>query len=128
MSALTTRDLNTQPINTEKNTAVGEENRPQELPHKHLLGQKSSTDKRYDRSSFGGKSEGMADTPHSGAYISPSDAIMSPASQKLAGFKQRQITKQQSGKNTTSRMLFAKTPSTSSGGPEEDEVEGTQGR
>lgn len=27
-------------------------------------------------------------------YISPSDAIMSPASQKLAGFKQRQINKQ----------------------------------
>jgi len=37
----------------------------------------------------------MADSMHSGAYISPSDAIMSPASQKLAGFKQRQITKQQ---------------------------------
>ncbi|KAK0265184.1 hypothetical protein LTR91_008267 [Friedmanniomyces endolithicus] len=109
MSALTTRDLNTQPANTEKQAAVGEENRPQELQHKHLLGQKSSSDK-------------------SGAYISPSDAIMSPASQKLAGFKQRQITKQQSGKNTTSRMLFAKTPSTSSGGPEEDDVEGNQGR
>ena len=31
----------------------------------------------------------------SGSYISPSDAIMSPASQKLAGFKQRQINKQQ---------------------------------
>ncbi|KAK1075373.1 hypothetical protein LTR74_000335 [Friedmanniomyces endolithicus] len=109
MSALTTRDLNTQPTNTEKNIAVGEENRPQELQHKHLLGQKSSTDK-------------------SGAYISPSDAIMSPASQKLAGFKQRQITKQQSGKNTTSRMLFAKTPNTSSGGPEDEDVEGTQGQ
>lgn len=26
-----------------------------------------------------------------GAYVSPSDAIQSPASQKLAGFKQRQI-------------------------------------
>ncbi|KAK0259495.1 hypothetical protein LTR48_001500 [Friedmanniomyces endolithicus] len=109
MSALTTRDLNTQPTNTEKNTAVGEENRPQELQHKHLLGQKSSTDK-------------------SGAYISPSDAIMSPASQKLAGFKQRQITKKQSGKNTTSRMLFAKTPSTSSGPPEDHDVEDNQVR
>lgn len=30
----------------------------------------------------------------SGTYISPSDAILSPASQKLAGFKQRQINKQ----------------------------------
>jgi len=97
MSALTTRDLNTQPANTEKQAAVGEENRPQELQHKHLLGQKSSSDKRYDHTvlRFGGRSEGMADTMHSGAYISPSDAIMSPASQKLAGFKQRQITKQQ---------------------------------
>ena len=27
-------------------------------------------------------------------YVSPSDAIMSPASQKLQGFKQRQINKQ----------------------------------
>lgn len=31
----------------------------------------------------------------SGTYISPSDAILSPASEKLAGFKQRQINKQQ---------------------------------
>jgi hypothetical protein len=27
------------------------------------------------------------------AYVSPSDAIMSPASQKLSGFKQRQMNK-----------------------------------
>ena len=30
----------------------------------------------------------------SGTYVSPSDAIMSPASQKLSSFKQRQINKQ----------------------------------
>lgn len=30
----------------------------------------------------------------SGTYISPSDAILSPASSKLQGFKQRQINKQ----------------------------------
>ena len=30
----------------------------------------------------------------SGTYISPSDAIMSPASKKLSSFKQRQINKQ----------------------------------
>ncbi|TKA79991.1 hypothetical protein B0A55_02101 [Friedmanniomyces simplex] len=110
MSALTTRDLNAQqPANHEKQAAVGEENRPQELQHKHLLGQKSSTDK-------------------SGAYVSPSDAIMSPASQKLAGFKQRQITKQQSGKNTTSRMLFVKTPNSCSDAPDDGEagVNGTE--
>ncbi|KAK3617978.1 hypothetical protein LTR56_024937 [Elasticomyces elasticus] len=102
MSALAGRDQNAQPTNTEKQSAVGEENKPQELQHKNLLGQKSSTDK-------------------SGAYVSPSDAIMSPASHKLAGFKQRQITKQQSGKNTTSRMLFAKTPSSCSGGSDDAE-------
>jgi hypothetical protein len=28
------------------------------------------------------------------SYVSPSDAIQSPASQKLAGFKQRQINRQ----------------------------------
>lgn len=37
------------------------------------------------------------DIPYSsqpGAYVSPSDAIMSPASQKLSSFKQRQMNKQ----------------------------------
>ncbi|KAK5677429.1 hypothetical protein LTS10_009999 [Elasticomyces elasticus] len=73
MSALAGRDQNAQPTNTEKQPAVGEENKPQELQHKNLLGRKSSTDKR-------------------------------------------------SGKNTTSRMLFAKTPSSCSGGSDDAEL------
>lgn len=45
------------------------------------------------------ESEDMADQnlrsrAQNGTYISPSDAILSPATQKLAGFKQRQIGKQ----------------------------------
>ncbi|KAG9665447.1 hypothetical protein KCU95_g18543, partial [Aureobasidium melanogenum] len=40
------------------------------------------------------------------AYVSPSDAIMSPASQKLSGFKQRQMNKSNPVKP---RTLFAKT-------------------
>ncbi|KAK4981967.1 hypothetical protein LTR66_009566 [Elasticomyces elasticus] len=38
-------------------------------------------------------------------YISPSDSIMSPASQKLSSFKQKQINKPGAGKP---RTLFAK--------------------
>ncbi|GAB1734780.1 hypothetical protein NU195Hw_g8857t1 [Hortaea werneckii] len=52
-------------------------------------------------------------------YVSPSDAIMSPASQKLQGFKQRQINKQSGGKNQTSRLLFSRTPSGNEGGADE---------
>ncbi|RMY27716.1 hypothetical protein D0866_09947 [Hortaea werneckii] len=43
-------------------------------------------------------------------YVSPSDAIMSPASQKLQGFKQRQINKQ-------------RTPSGNEGGSDEQSAE-----
>ncbi|RMY13578.1 hypothetical protein D0868_01944 [Hortaea werneckii] len=72
-------------------------------------------------------------------YVSPSDAIMSPASQKLQGFKQRQINKQRfvtiitftpesttgnsGGKNQTSRLLFSRTPSGNEGGADEQSAE-----
>ncbi|KAI6891106.1 hypothetical protein D0869_08735 [Hortaea werneckii] len=81
-------------------------------------------------------------------YVSPSDAIMSPASQKLQGFKQRQINKQRfvtsiiftpksttgnrskggmsfnlGGKNQTSRLLFSRTPSGNEGGADEQTTE-----
>ncbi|KAK5107258.1 hypothetical protein LTR62_001574 [Meristemomyces frigidus] len=55
----------------------------------------------------------------SGAYISPSDSILSPASQKLSSFKQRQISREENGKKSTSRLPFSKTPSTSSGGDDD---------
>ncbi|KAK5711005.1 hypothetical protein LTR17_018620 [Elasticomyces elasticus] len=92
MSALAGRDQNAQPTNTEKQAAVGEENKPQELQHKNLLGQKSSTDKRYDRLDCVGSD--LADD---------FEAVHT------------------SGKNTTSRMLFAKTPSSCSGGSDDAE-------
>ncbi|CAD0089726.1 unnamed protein product [Aureobasidium vineae] len=51
------------------------------------------------------------------AYVSPSDAIMSPASQKLSGFKQRQMNKSNPVKP---RTLFAKTAASK---PEEEAAE-----
>ncbi|KAH0365540.1 hypothetical protein KCU65_g6035, partial [Aureobasidium melanogenum] len=51
------------------------------------------------------------------AYVSPSDAIMSPASQKLSGFKQRQMNKSNPVKP---RTLFAKTAAAK---PEEETAE-----
>ncbi|KEQ72775.1 hypothetical protein M436DRAFT_72967 [Aureobasidium namibiae CBS 147.97] len=51
------------------------------------------------------------------AYVSPSDAIMSPASQKLSGFKQRQMNKSNPVKP---RTLFAKTAASK---PEEEATE-----
>jgi hypothetical protein len=45
-------------------------------------------------------------------YVSPSDNIMSPASQKLSSFKQRQINK--NGGDSTRRALFARTLSANS--------------
>ncbi|TIA33716.1 hypothetical protein D6C78_07354 [Aureobasidium pullulans] len=53
----------------------------------------------------------------SNAYVSPSDAIMSPASQKLSGFKQRQMNKSNPVKP---RTLFAKTAASK---PEEENSE-----
>ena len=79
----------------------------------------------------------------SGLYISPSDSILSPASQKLAGFKQKQINKQcvlypqydprildlqadvcfnnrARNKMPAARTLFARTPSSCSSGGFDD--------
>ncbi|KAF2861889.1 hypothetical protein K470DRAFT_256434, partial [Piedraia hortae CBS 480.64] len=58
-----------------------------------------------DRSRFASK--------YNGTYVSPSDSIMSPASEKLAGFKQKQISKQlNNSKSSISRQLFTRNPST----------------
>ncbi|KAK4540963.1 hypothetical protein LTR36_008471 [Oleoguttula mirabilis] len=100
MSALQDRNSNAQPTSnpteSEKQMAGGVENKPEEAGvHKQVLDHKDAKQ---------------------GGTVSPSDAILSPASEKLAGFKQRQINKQQTGKNSTSRLLFGRTPSGSSGG------------
>ncbi|KAM0699958.1 hypothetical protein Q7P36_000169 [Cladosporium allicinum] len=50
-------------------------------------------------------------------YVSPSDAIMSPASQKLSSFKQRQINK--NGSDSTRRALFARNMSAAKNADEE---------
>lgn len=80
MAALTDRDTNVQmscqsETNDKPKSLVGEgENKTQRTLQQQIADQNNK---------------------QSGNYISPSDAILSPASQKLAGFKQRQINKQQ---------------------------------
>lgn len=64
------------PFQTSNTTATGQENQPQEAQQQQEE-KKAGADKNGD------------DT----LYVSPSDAIMSPASQKLSSFKQRQINK-----------------------------------
>jgi hypothetical protein len=75
-SALAEKNLNMQYAqNNQKQSAAGEENKAADAQqHKQVL------------------EAGQNKQP--GAYVSPSDAILSPASSKLAGFKQRQINKQ----------------------------------
>lgn len=82
MTALTNRDTNAQmttnqPETNEKQMRIlgGDENKGQRTLQQKIADQNNKK--------------------QSGSYISPSDAILSPASQKLAGFKQRQINKQQ---------------------------------
>ncbi|EMC97364.1 hypothetical protein BAUCODRAFT_33083 [Baudoinia panamericana UAMH 10762] len=104
MAALTARDTNvpppSNPASTKKQSVEGVENVPQSSSHNVHSNPKLNVD----------------DGKQSAAYISPSDAILSPASQKLSTFKQRQINKQQNGKIPTSRLLFTKSPSSCSGG------------
>ncbi|KAM0704647.1 hypothetical protein Q7P35_007433 [Cladosporium inversicolor] len=104
MPALFTRDTNTptmsganpfQSANTSA-VAVGQENQTTEAQqHKQVLEKKAAADKNNP------------------LYVSPSDNIMSPASQKLSSFKQRQINKQ-NGSDSTRRALFARTLSANS--------------
>ncbi|KAK3673654.1 hypothetical protein LTR78_006559 [Recurvomyces mirabilis] len=107
MAALSNLDQNIQPSlqssNNEKAVASGEENNTPTMQDTTGLEHKSTI--------LNGK--------QSGAYISPSDAILSPASQKLSSFKQRQIIKDSTGKKPTSRLLFSKTPSSCSGGSDD---------
>ncbi|GAB7322951.1 hypothetical protein MBLNU13_g05486t2 [Cladosporium sp. NU13] len=78
--------------------AAGQENQKTEAQqHKQVLEKKAAADKKYVNP----------------LYVSPSDNIMSPASQKLSSFKQRQINKQ-NGSDSTRRALFARTLSANS--------------
>ncbi|KAM0719121.1 hypothetical protein Q7P37_005026 [Cladosporium fusiforme] len=102
MPALSTCDSNaprmSSPFQSLNATAAasGQENQAQEVQqHKQVLEQKPAVDKNNP------------------LYVSPSDAIMSPASQKLSSFKQRQINKQ-NGSDSTRRSLFARTLSANS--------------
>ncbi|SMR56940.1 unnamed protein product [Zymoseptoria tritici ST99CH_1E4] len=98
-SALSEKDSNLQPAqqNNPKSSAAGEENKSLDTEqHKQVLEKISEQNKQP------------------GTYVSPSDAILSPASSKLAGFKQRQINKQNNNKNPTARSLFSRTISTNS--------------
>ncbi|KAL1590373.1 hypothetical protein WHR41_00671 [Cladosporium halotolerans] len=99
MPALFTRDPNaptmSNPFQSSETVAaaVGQENQMQDAQqHKQVLEKKGAADKN---------------NPH---FVSPSDAIMSPASQKLSSFKQRQINKQNGG-DSTRRSLFARSVS-----------------
>ncbi|KAH9828285.1 Spo12 family [Teratosphaeria destructans] len=113
MSALSPRDPNTQvPPQEQKPAHAGAENKTDTSFQKKLFEQKKT------------KNKNAGEDGPDGTYVSPSDAIMSPASQKLAGFKQRQIDKSQGGKNQTSRLLFARTPSSVSGGGDETDAGG----
>ncbi|SMR62371.1 unnamed protein product [Zymoseptoria tritici ST99CH_1E4] len=82
-SALSEKDSNLQPAqqNNPKSLAAGEENKSldteQHKQHKQVLEKIAEQNKQP------------------GTYVSPSDAILSPASSKLAGFTQRQINRQQ---------------------------------
>ncbi|KAK3710606.1 hypothetical protein LTR37_010233 [Vermiconidia calcicola] len=77
MAALIDRDTNAQPTSNPtkdpEKPAIGEENKPQDgrQQYNYQLLEKAVAESN-----------------------GPSDAIMSPASQKLSGFKQRQIDKQ----------------------------------
>ncbi|KAF2773507.1 hypothetical protein EJ03DRAFT_100703 [Teratosphaeria nubilosa] len=108
MSALSPRDPNTQ-------------FQPQEQKQAHA-GAENKMDNSFQKKIFEQKKKNVGEDGQDGTYISPSDAIMSPASQKLAGFKQRQINKSHNGKNQTSRLLFARTPSSVSGGGDDTEA------
>ncbi|CZT21707.1 uncharacterized protein RCC_07572 [Ramularia collo-cygni] len=110
-SALAEKDSNQQPIVTDNNNnpsttmQPGEENKTTHNTDE----QKQALDKKI-----------AEHNNSSGTYISPSDAILSPASSKLAGFKQRQINKQTNNKNPTARSLFSRTMSGNSGNGLED--------
>jgi len=114
-SALAEKDTNQQPTaatTTQSTTTMhsGEENKT----NVNTDQQKQALDKKI-----------AEHNNSSGTYISPSDAILSPASSKLAGFKQRQINKQTNNKNPTARSLFSRTMSGNSGNGLEDSEDAT---
>ena len=121
MPALFSRDTNTptmsgaNPFQSSNANAVaaGQENQTTEAQqHKQVLEKKAAADKKYVQANCcrkGGMRKRLhsSDNKHSNTavlvannprsnplYVSPSDNIMSPASQKLSSFKQRQINKQ----------------------------------
>ncbi|KAK3717765.1 hypothetical protein LTR37_005536 [Vermiconidia calcicola] len=113
MAALIDRDTNAQPTSNPtkdpEKPAIGEENKPQDGRQQYNY---QVLEKAVAESN--GKSN---------HYISPSDAIMSPASQKLSGFKQRQIDKQ-GAKAPAARTLFARNVSGSASGFEDVDAGG----
>lgn len=140
MSALTDRDTNLQPTShpsiSEKQAPAGEENQPQDMQqHKKLLDHKSvdSDGCGHFKVQVDVRLRLMMCRKSSQTYISPSDAILSPASQKLADFRQKQINKQYDNllpseivegilirrrgtKHPAARTLFARTASSCSSG------------
>ncbi|KXL43645.1 hypothetical protein M433DRAFT_157224 [Acidomyces richmondensis BFW] len=116
MFALSSRDPNEQqlsnPSATEKQAANGVEN------EQGITEQRNPLFQQMDDGKDGYRKQ-------NGAYVSPSDAIMSPASQKLASFKQKQINKQNNRK-TTSRLLFARTSRSYSGVFDDVDVDSSQ--
>ncbi|KAK5166300.1 uncharacterized protein LTR77_008561 [Saxophila tyrrhenica] len=115
MSALSDRDTNVQPtsspIAAEKQTAEGAENMAHDASNT-----KQSAEQKFS----------LNNDKQSATYISPSDSILSPASQKLSNFKQKQITKQTGGKTPAARTLFARTASSCSNGGFEDFKDGEE--
>lgn len=100
MSALTDRNANAQTTShptgdNKQQVAAGVENSKMAENGQQTLGQKFSINDKYGiQGTIGTGSVKLTRNSKSVSYVSPSDAILSPASQKLAGFKQKQINKQ----------------------------------
>ncbi|CAK3836550.1 Hypothetical predicted protein [Lecanosticta acicola] len=123
MSALQDRDTNVQMASSNANTTNTSEKQQQMATGGENKAQRTLEQRIAD-----------ANNKQSGPYISPSDAILSPATQKLAGFKQRQINKQNNSNNNnnnnnpTARSLFSRTASsiTDSGLEDSEDLPGSK--
>jgi len=90
--------------------------------HRKMMEKKLKAQEQEQEQGQGQGQEGDGSQP--GAYVSPSDAIMSPASQKLSSFKQRQMNKQM-GAPVKSRSLFQSISTREKDlGPEDSQQEG----
>lgn len=84
-SALAEKDTNQQQPTTTSSSSTMQQQQP---------GEENKTSFNTDQQKQALDKKIAEHNNSSGTYISPSDAILSPASSKLAGFKQRQINKQ----------------------------------